>query len=450
MKPLFQTRIAATLTLAFALIIALPALAQSAADMAALESRLMARLEQRMAEEGEASRADQEAQRLAFEQAIRATARSSNALDRRALVAIDAGRTGQGIGVLEERARARDAAATADAASRRERADEWKRIGALAFLDSTDRAVAAYEAALQFAPDDPEILDQLAYLYQRQARNTDRTRIAQRLADHSEAEWRAKGLIHLGDVQMEMNENTGARRYFEQAIEVASQGGATRQRVRAMNRLAATQIRNNRQFETTIEQALTMARAEGFRYEEAEALYMRGTALFARGRGSFTGRTRSFEQAEVYFAQVYAIAVEVGDEIGAAQVQVRRGHVARVMENYPLAERMLREGIATFERRGVVQRLGFARHQLAAVLAEQGRLDEARPLFRSSVDAARATNLPLYEGAALMDWAKAEYEAGARDEACRLIRQSNAAFGRAEGAGAFRLQTGIMSSTYCG
>ncbi len=163
----------AVIALLALLLVASPVIAQTAQQMAALEARLMARLEQRMAEEGEASRADQEATRLAFEQAVRATARSDNALDRRALAAIDAGQTGQGIGVLEERARARDAQATAsgDVAARLARSEEWKRIGALAFLDNTARAVQAYENALQFAPDDAETLDQLAYLYERQARN---------------------------------------------------------------------------------------------------------------------------------------------------------------------------------------------------------------------------------------------------------------------------------------
>lgn len=444
----------AVLALFALLLVASPVIAQTAQQMAALEARLMARLEQRLAEESEASRADQEATRLAFEQAVRATARSDNALDRRALAAIDAGQTSQGIGVLEERARARDAQATAsgDASARTARSEEWKRIGALAFLDNTARSVQAYENALQFAPNDPETLDQLAYLYERQARNADRARVGQRLADQQDPEARARGLIHLGDVRLEEHDARPARELFEQAIAAAREAGSLRQEARGLNRLAAAYLLagNNRQSEATIQESLTFTRANHLRYEEAEALYLIGTAYFSRGRGSLTGRQTQFARAEEYFSQAETIMRESGDEISTAQVMVRRGHVAHMMNNNTLAEGLLRQAIATFERRGVRQRLGFAQQQLAAVLVDQGHLDQARPLFRSSVEQARQSNLPLYEGSALMDWAQAEYNTQNRDEACRLIRESNAAFQRAEGAGAFRLQTGMMSSTYCG
>ena len=443
--------VAALLTL---LLVASPVIAQTAQQMAALEARLMARLEQRMAEEGEASRADQEATRLAFEQAVRATARSDNALDRRALAAIDAGQTSQGIGVLEERARARDAQATSsgDAAVRAARSEEWKRIGALAFLDNTARSVEAYENALRFAPDDPETLDQLAFLYERQARNADRARVGQRMSELQNPEVRAKGFIHLGDVRLEENEARPARQLYEQALTAAREAGSQRQEARAMNRLAAAYLLagNERQSEATVQQSLAFTRANNLRYEEAEALYLIGTAHFARGRGSLTGRQAQFARAEEYFRQAEAISREAGDEISTAQVQVRRGHVARMMNNDTLAEGLLREAIATFERRGVRQRLGFAQQQLAGALVEQGHLDQARPLFRSSVEQARQSNLPLYEGSALMDWAQAEYDAHNEGEACRLIRESNEAFGRAEGAGVFRFQTGMMASTFCG
>ncbi len=428
-------------------------LAQTAAEMAALETRLMARLEQRMAEEGEASRADQEAQRLAFEQAVRAMGRSNNALDRRALAAIDRGNTDQGLAVLEERARVSDAQvlASGDAAARQARAEEWKRIGALAFLDNTARAVEAYETAVRFAPNDAEALDQLAYLYARLARRADQARVAQQLADQTDPEWRAKGLIHLGDVRLEANEHRAARQHFEQAIEAARLANSARQETRATTRLAAAYMLggNNREFEITIEQALALSRANNLRFEEAEALYARGTAHFTRGRGSLTGRQRHFAEAERYFAEAHAIARELNDEIGAAQVAVRRGHAAHLMDDNTRAEGTLREAITTFERRGVRQRLGFAQNQLANVLVALGRLGEARPLYQSSVELARQANLPLYEGNALLEWSQAEGRAQNFAEACRTGREAQAAFNRAEGAGPFRAMAGMNASTYC-
>ena len=81
--------------------------AQTSAELAAMEARLMARLERRIAEEGTETKGQIDALRISFKQAVEALAKSSNDLDRKALVAIDKGATKDGLAVLEERATGR-------------------------------------------------------------------------------------------------------------------------------------------------------------------------------------------------------------------------------------------------------------------------------------------------------------------------------------------------------
>src|SRR5438067_6649384 len=85
--------------------------AQTNEEGAALESRMIARMERRLAEQGTETKGQSEAQRIAFKQAIDTMAKSISELDRKVLIAIDKGATKEGLDVLEERARVRDAAA---------------------------------------------------------------------------------------------------------------------------------------------------------------------------------------------------------------------------------------------------------------------------------------------------------------------------------------------------
>jgi tetratricopeptide (TPR) repeat protein len=430
-------------------------IAQSDAKLAALEARLMTRLEQRLAEETEDIRRDQEAMRLSLQQAIQDLAASKNSLDRKVLDALDAGKTAPAVTVLVERAELRDEAVR-KAPQRNDtesqaRADEWKKIGALAFLDDTAGAVAAYERALSFAPNDPQALDQLAWLYDRLGRDTDRDRVAERLASASEPESRVRGLLHRADVHLEANDGTTARPYVTQALEAARAANSKRLEVKATTYLAGADALSG-EFDaarTAAEQALAMARSEKLPQEEAEALYAQGSIEFMEASRSPFRRKGRLERADQAFAEAERVLVGVKDEIGAAHIQVRRGHLARVLNNREEAEQQLRAAIAVFERRGVRSRLGFAQQQLGTVLAMDGKMDEARVFFQKGVEVAHATGRVAYEALALGEWAVAEAKAGKRNDGCRLARQSEALYERVPARQNERRRVGEMARQLC-
>src|SRR4051812_27410957 len=88
---------------------------QTEAELSALEARLMAKLERRIAEESAVTNSQIGALRVALKEAVQGLAKSGNELDHKALVAIDKGAVKDGVAVLEERAKARDLVAEAKA-----------------------------------------------------------------------------------------------------------------------------------------------------------------------------------------------------------------------------------------------------------------------------------------------------------------------------------------------
>src|SRR5262249_34096711 len=67
--------------------------AQTSPEQAAMEARLMAKLERRIAEEGTETKGQIDALRISFKQTIESLSKSSNDLDRKILVAVDTGAT---------------------------------------------------------------------------------------------------------------------------------------------------------------------------------------------------------------------------------------------------------------------------------------------------------------------------------------------------------------------
>jgi tetratricopeptide (TPR) repeat protein len=224
-----------------ALSLALPVIAQTAE--LEMEARVMARLELRLAEEREVDNIEDEANDLAMREYLAALTRSTNQVDRRAVAAIAAGNVSSGVTILEQRARARDTQAAAnDTAGRLARAEDWKQVGAAAFLDNTNRAISAYENALRFAPQDPIVLDQLAWLYGRQAREEDRRSAAQQLTMLQAPESRVRGLIHLADIYLDKSDGRGARPYVDQALSLATEHNLLKQQAMLLSFLAGCQM----------------------------------------------------------------------------------------------------------------------------------------------------------------------------------------------------------------
>jgi tetratricopeptide (TPR) repeat protein len=410
--------------------------AQTNADVAAIEARLMAKLERRIAEEGTETRGQIDALRISVRQAVESFSKSSNELDRKSLVAIDTGAMKDGLAVLEERARARDAIAAQNTAvvtvearqnEAKSRAEEWKRIGALAFLDNTDRAIADYQQALKFAPDDAGILDQLGELYLRQAQWSERITVGERMTHLKDPEAQAEGYFNIADSYLEQGDAARGRKAAEQGLSIARSASVKRLESRCLSLLAGANWQEGK-FAIADEfaaQALRTAQMGGFTYERIMALGMIAGIGEAKARTMPPGqRAAALADVDRQYSEVEGAALKIEDPVAAANVLVNRAGVALAMGDLALAQARLRTAFLRLESAGATARLGFVETKLGSVLAASNQFDSALPYFKSSVQRAQRAKDPGRETVALIAWAQAEVMRSNKPEACRLLKEA--------------------------
>lgn len=415
--------------------------AQSDVDMAALEARLMAKLERRLAEESANTNAQVGALRVAVQDAVRTLSKSVNDLDRKVLVAIDSGATKDGLATLEARAGVRDSAVELDRehtgadgnqeSRLKARAEEWKQIGALAFLDSTDRAISAYQQALAFAPNDAQILNQLGELYMRKARWDDRIAVGERLTHLKSPESQAEGYFNIADSYLEQNHPSKVRKEGERCLTLARAASVSRLESKCLSLLAGAngQEGNFARAEQLAGEALRVARSGGHAYEEIMALFMiAATSEQAVKAAPVERRRAALQDVDKKYADVERAVLKNGDPVAAAGVLVNRARLALGMGDAPLAESRLRKALKSMEETGATGRVGYVEQQLGQTLVAQSRIDEAVPYFQRSVLKAQQGKEPGYEAMALMAWAQAEAARSNKSEACRLAQQSYRVF----------------------
>jgi tetratricopeptide (TPR) repeat protein len=415
--------------------ISLAGQAQSDADLAALEARLLARLERRIAEESAATNSQISTLRVAVQEAVRSLSKSGNELDHKALVAIDKGAVKEGVAILEERAKARDATANVLAlpesnvnqVEKQKRADEWRRIGALAFLDNTDRAIAAYQQALTFAPDDAGILNQLGELYMRQNRWNEKISVGERLTGLKDPEAQANGFFNIAYSYLEQAQPSKAQPNVERCIAIARSARVSRLESRCLSLSAAVSIpeENFRDAERLANQALTIARSGGYDFEEGMALYALAAIGYQRAATIPPAERRAaLQEVDRRYADLERLLPKLNNPAAAADIMVSRGRVELALGDFANAESRLRNALASMESSRTTGRISYVEQELGRALVAQNRINEAIPYFSSSVRKAREAKEPSYEAAALMAWAAAEAARSNRAEACRLAQES--------------------------
>jgi tetratricopeptide (TPR) repeat protein len=429
-------RLLLTVTLGFCV----TAHAQGDANLADLEARIMARLERRIAEESAATNGQISMLRTAVREAVNGLSKSANKLDQRALVAIDVGAVKEGVTALEDLAHARDAALNAKdltesdvnlRAEKQQRAEEWKRIGALAFLDNTDHAISAYQDALRFAPDDVGILSQLGELYMRQGRWADRISVGERLTALKDPEAQAEGLFNIADSYMEQAQLAKARPVVDRCIDISRSSRVSRLESRCLSLAAGLYVQEASvgDAERLAKQALIIARDGGYQFEEGMALYL--LAVTGEQNAAMTppsGRRAALLQVDRRYSDLERLLTIMHDPAAEAAVMVNRGRVALALGDAAGAESRLRGALAKMEGSHTTGRIAYVEQELGRALMAQNRIDEAIPYFRSSVRKARDARAAGYEAVALMSWATAEAARSNGAEACRLMKESYRVF----------------------
>jgi tetratricopeptide (TPR) repeat protein len=135
------------------------------------------------------------------------------------------------------------------------------------------------------------------------------------------------------------------------------------------------------------------------------------TALLDGDRGRYLGEARA----------ALAAFEEAGDARPALEQRVSIGSVTMELGDYPEAERMLTEALATAERLGLTHAAAGARHNLGLVLARRGRVPEALDMQERALEVFRVQDRRL-EGGARVALALIHEIAGSLDAAEREAR----------------------------
>jgi tetratricopeptide (TPR) repeat protein len=152
---------------------------------------------------------------------------------------IETGETGRAKAMLRELA---EQQAAEGAKVNAKAAERYRRLGALAFLDSTQEAMAAYARATELDPEDPEGWNMLGALQLRTgaldaAKGSFERVLAlgNRLADKS---IQARATVFLGWINFTKGNMTTAEQLSEQAVELAKAASDQKQEMQALGNLA--------------------------------------------------------------------------------------------------------------------------------------------------------------------------------------------------------------------
>lgn len=412
--------------------------AQSPAELAGMIATLQARLSAER-QENEVLRLQNDALRLAAREAATFFGQSPDARDRNAVAAIASGRVRIGVAALEGRAREQDrvvrGAPAPSPSQLRGRAEDWKRIGALAFLDSTERAISAYEQALRFDPNDVEALDRLAYLYGRVGRADQREVFARRLQSLPSADANVRGLIQEALLLQWRGDHAGALRLLPRAEQLARENQLflLQSQVHILAAGSAVVAHDFDRAKSQGESALQLAQTHAFQFETAGSHTVLGMMEYASAAGLLRPRRQNLERADAHFREAERVFRELGhqSELAAALTEHSRVRIAQGQNEAAIV--LGREAASIAESIQDRLRAAWAYKAIGTAYSNQGLFGNTREAdanFSRAREQARNAGSPHTEAIILIEWAGVWYASDSRrscalaSEGLRIFREN--------------------------
>ncbi|HEX5787848.1 MAG TPA: tetratricopeptide repeat protein, partial [Woeseiaceae bacterium] len=309
----------------------------------------------------------------AIRNAVEAIVISGDREKQAALAKMNDGDVAGAAAALEKLARSQgEAAATTGSTA----AASWREAAALYDTVDVEKAAHAYEQAVAHQPHDAALQDDLGHALIRAGRNADaRHRFESALAEEPEPAVRASALLGLGQLARQEGDYSQASMHFEEALAVATAGGARTERVYALRSLGV------------------LRRAEGDPAAAAE-----------------------------YLDEALDLAEESGDDSLRALVLSAIGSNAAAIEDYDTATARLNEALDIYKAQNDLPKQAIVIGNLGAVALKRGDLDVAEPLLLESVElgeklkwptsiAYDMINLAMISGAR-ENWAEADERLG--------------------------------------
>ncbi len=260
-------------------------------------------------------------------------------------------------------------------------AQSWREAGALYAASDTHKAVDAYEKALALDPDNPEILNGLGPLYERQARMDEAQALYTKVlegAGATDPSWKAKAL---GNLAL-MDANRGQ---YEEAIEGVKEALAIFEAQRDQEAVAKAYLNlgniydsagDRQTAESYAKRCLTLARELGLRNIEAAAL---GNIAYVRMRGG------DYDTARATFDEAIAIMDDLGMETEKSYALLNLTLMLSNEGKIDEAEAMARKTLALAEKLDAKITEAGALNHLAIIARERGEYETAEARHKEAI-----------------------------------------------------------------
>ncbi len=274
--------------------------------------------------------------------------------------------------------------------------------------NDTDKAIEAYERLAKLAPNDSQILFDLARLYETKG-NLDRSRDTfQRVLD-LDPKYAAAG-IAIGQVEIRRRNFNEALKHLNPALSDAIQTGNEPARGAALHAMGVAYKRLSKSDDAlrNLEQALKIRQGLGDR---------RGSAATLSEIGQVQTALQQTDAAVASYNQSLKIRQEINDRRGVGNTLIELGTIHEQREEYTNALDLYRQSLQIQVDLGNEAYQGLCQYNIASIYFLQGRYDDALTYFQQALQIREKSKVPTDVAETLQGLAETQTKLGQLDQA---------------------------------
>nr|VFK77211.1 MAG: Tfp pilus assembly protein PilF [Candidatus Kentron sp. MB] len=283
-------------------------------------------------------------------------------------------------------------------AQRKEAAAAARHRGALAFLHDTHGALAHYQRAAEYDPDDPIAWNRIGHLKRRLGELPEAQAAYQRVLaigqQTNDQQTIAAALGNLGNVARIRGELDEAEQYHRQSLAIEQELGRKEGMASQLGNLGVVAKTRGEldQAEEYYWRSLAIEKELGRKEGMASDLSNLGNVVFIRGE---------LDKAEEYYRQSLIIAKELGHKETIASILGNLGLIAKTRGELDQAEQYYRQALAIDRELGRKEGMASQLGNLGILAEARGQMEKAEARYREALTLFRAVGArPQVEQAA--------------------------------------------------
>jgi tetratricopeptide (TPR) repeat protein len=264
----------------------------------------------------------------------------------------------------------------------RSSAEYQRHIGAFAFLQDTDKALTAYQKAVELDPAEPDgwrYLGELQFrLGELEPARLSFTHLLELGNASGDPRTQSMGYLRLGWVAFQTGDLTRAEHLVADAVRLAEKAGWREGLARAYGNLGIIHMTRG-----ALDQAEAMQRKALDLYRELDN--KEGMAAAHSGLGNIHQSRGELTAAEAMHGRALALNTELGRKQGMAIAYGNIGNVHEARGEFDKAEEMQRQSLAMNEELGSKEGMALAYGNLGNIELARGHPDEAEQMQRAAL-----------------------------------------------------------------